>query len=218
MSADKLDAVRKIENIELIRDILFGSQIKDYSARIEHLENTQKALRDQTANTIKDVRDELDKRTEEIKQILREFQSAVKAIREDIKATSTTDADEKVELRQQIDRLSKRVATNVTNLDETIDKQVNSLRDDLFSSHRKQQVDILALRNEVFEELEKRLASLSSVKMTREDLAESFIELAFKLKGGELTSPVALPTSTSQTDSSYLPSQDTPLPEPPFLG
>lgn len=214
MSTDKLDSARKIENIELIRDILFGPQLNDYSNRLNHLENAHKALREDTASTIKGVEEELDKRTEEIKQILREFQSAVKTIREELKSAAIADSDEKTDLRQQIDRLAKRLAANVSNLDEAMDKQVGSLRDDLMSSHRKQQADVLALRNEVFEELEKRLSSLSSMKITREDLAESFIELAFKLKGNKMMP--ALATNTTP-DQSYLAPEEEVLPAPPSL-
>jgi predicted nucleic acid-binding Zn-ribbon protein len=214
MSNDKLDATRRIENIELIRDILFGPQLKEYSDRLHHLENAHKAFREETASNLKNVRDELNKRTEEIKQILREFQSAVKTIREDLKVMGSSNAEEKNELRQQIDRLSKRLATNVSNLDEAMDKQVSSLRDDLVSSHRKQQADVLALRNEVFEELEKRLSSLSSMKITREDLAESFIEMAFKLKGGETFPALASKSEPSDAEAGYGLSDEEP-PSPP---
>lgn len=211
MSNDKLDATRRIENIELIRDILFGPQLKEYSDRLHHLENAHKAFREETASNLKNVRDELNKRTEEIKQILREFQSAVKTIREDLKVMGSSNTEEKNELRQQIDRLSKRLATNVSNLDEAMDKQVSSLRDDLVSSHRKQQADVLALRNEVFEELEKRLSSMSSMKITREDLAESFIEMAFKLKGGETFPALAAKSAPSDTEVDYgLPDEEPP--------
>ncbi|MGB0561573.1 MAG: hypothetical protein ACPGVO_07180 [Spirulinaceae cyanobacterium] len=223
MSNDKLDSARKIENIELIRDILFGPQLNDYSTRLNHLENAHKALREESASNIKGVKDELDKRTEEIKQILREFQSAVKAIREDIKSASMSNDTEIAEMRQQLDRLSKRLATNVSNLDEAMDKQVSSLRDDLMSSHRKQQTDVLSLRNEVFEELDKRLSSLASMKITNEDLAESFIELAFKLKGGNVTPalPKAAPSRSPEPTRPYLGAESAAdaesLPAPPSL-
>ncbi|MEM8640317.1 MAG: hypothetical protein AAGG51_16100 [Cyanobacteria bacterium P01_G01_bin.54] len=223
MSNDKLDSARKIENIELIRDILFGPQLNDYSTRLNHLENAYKGLREESASNIKGVKDELDKRTEEIKQILREFQSAVKAIREDIKSATMANETERAEMRQQVDRLSKRLATNVSNLDEAMDKQVSSVRDDLMSSHRKQQADVLALRNEVFEELEKRLANLSAMKITNEDLAESFIELAFKLKGGQMTPalPKASATRSPEPSNTYLDSEPETgadsLPAPPSL-
>ncbi|MEA5418856.1 hypothetical protein VB712_06420 [Spirulina sp. CCNP1310] len=186
MNLDKLDPTRRIENIELIRDILFGPQLKEYSNRLQTLENAHKALRGETVASIKEVRDELNKRSDDTKQILKEFQLALRALRDDIKANKAAENDENTELRQQLDRLGKRLASNISNLDEALDKQVSSVRDDLLSSHRKQQADLIALRTEVFEELEKRIMTLSSAKVTREDMAESFFELALKLKGSEL--------------------------------
>lgn len=186
MNLDKLDPTRRIENIELIRDILFGPQLKEYSNRLQTLENAHKALRGETVASIKEVRDELNKRSDDTKQILKEFQLALRALRDDIKANKAAENDENMELRQQLDRLGKRLASNISNLDEALDKQVSSVRDDLLSSHRKQQADLIALRTEVFDELEKRIMTLSSAKVTREDMAESFFELALKLKGSEL--------------------------------
>jgi hypothetical protein len=207
MNVDKLDTARRIENIELIRDILFGPQLKEYSNRLQNLENAHKALRGETASSIKDVRDDLNKRTDEIKQILKEFQIAVRTIRDDLKSSRTDDESEKNEMREQLERFGKRLASNISNLDETIDKQVSSLRDDLLSSHRKQQADLIAVRAELAEELEKRITTLSSAKVTREDMAESFFELALKLKGTDLP-PASLPESKPAVSQRYV------MPEP----
>ncbi len=186
MDLDKLDTTRRIENIELIRDILFGPQLKEYSNRLQALENAHKALRGETVTSIKEVREEFNKRSDETKQILKEFQLALRALRDDLKASKSAENEENTEIRQQLDRFSKRLASNISNLDEALDKQVSSVRDDLLSSHRKQQADLIAVRTELFEELEKRITTLSSAKVTREDMAESFFELALKLKGSEL--------------------------------
>lgn len=211
MNVDKLDTARRIENIELIRDILFGPQLKEYSNRLQNLENAHKALRSETASTIKDVRDDLNKRTDEIKQILKEFQIAVRTIREDLKSSRVEDESEKNDIREQLDRYGKRLASNISNLDETIDKQVSSLRDDLLSSHRKQQADLVAVRTELLEELEKRITTLSSAKVTREDMAESFFELALKLKGTDLP-PASLPEAKMEPKPAV--SQRYVMPEP----
>lgn len=192
MNLDKLDTTRRIENIELIRDILFGPQLKEYSNRLQALEGAHKALRGETVASIKEVRDELNKRSDETKQILKEFQLALRTLRDDLKVSKAAENEENAEVRQQLDRFSKRLASNISNLDEALDKQISSVRDDLLSSHRKQQADLIAVRTELFEELEKRITTLSSAKVTREDMAESFFELALKLKGSELPS-VSLP-------------------------
>lgn len=209
MDLDKLDTSRRIENIELIRDILFGPQLKEYNNRLQSLENAYKALRGETVNSIKEVRDDLNKRSDETKQILKEFQLALRTMRDDLKATKNAENEENSEIRQQLDRFSKRLASNISNLDEALDKQVSSVRDDLLSSHRKQQADLMAMRTELFEELEKRIIALSAAKVTREDMAESFFELALKLKGSEL------PAASLPEIQAAPPARDQPVdPEP----
>lgn len=176
MNDDSKAALReRLGNIDQIRDILFGSQLRDYNTRLEQVETTVSVLQ-------QEIRD----RTDELKQsMFKEIQAAVDALEKKIKSLTLTDNEEKVDIRQQLDRLNKRLSANVTTLDETIDKQTSTLRDDLTASREKLQGDILDLRNQIFEELDKRIANLTKSKIARADMAEILFEVGLRLKGSE---------------------------------
>lgn len=176
MNDDSKAALReRLGNIDQIRDILFGSQLRDYNTRLEQVETTVSVLQ-------QEIRD----RTDELKQsMFKEIQVAVDALDKKIKSLTLKDNEEKVDIRQQLDRLSKRLSANVTTLDETIDKQTSTLRDDLTTSREKLQGDILDLRNQIFEELDKRIANLTQSKIARADMAEILFEVGLRLKGSE---------------------------------
>lgn len=165
----------RLGNIDQIRDILFGSQLRDYNTRLDQVESTVSVLQ-------QEIRD----RTDELKQsMFKEIQAVVDAMEKKIKSMTLKDNEEKIEIRQQLDRLSKRLSANVTTLDETIDKQTSALRDDLTSSREKLQGDILDLRNQIFDELDKRIANLTKSKVARSDMAEILFEVGLRLKGSE---------------------------------
>ncbi|GAB4379683.1 MAG: hypothetical protein Kow00121_34290 [Elainellaceae cyanobacterium] len=171
----KADFRDQISNIDQIRDILFGSQLRDYSNRLDQIESNLSVLQ-------QEIRD----RTEEVKQVLTtELQAAVEGLDKKMKSLTLKDTEEKVDIRQQIDLLSKRLTSNVQRLDETVDEQTRSLRDDFLGSREKMQEDILSLRNQIYEELERRIAVLTETKIAKEDMAEMLFELGLRLKGTE---------------------------------
>lgn len=222
----KADLRERLGNIDQIRDILFGPQLRDYSTRLDQIE------RDLTA-----IQQELRNRSDEIRQsVLAELQTAVEGIDKRIRAlalkdeedkfdirqqleaiskriTNTAeelqesiageldelaenadkrfksiqarDAEEKSEIRQQMDLLSKRLSGNIEALDENLDKQTSALHEGLQETQAKFQAEISDLRTQLFEQLERYCSMLSQVKVSRDDMAELLFELGLRLKGSE---------------------------------
>ena len=177
MTKDNKAALReRLGNIDQIREILFGSQLRDYSNRLEQVETNLMVLQ-------RELRD----RTEEIKQVFStEVQAALEGMEKKLKNLSVKDEEDKIEIRENIDRLSKRLSSNVANLDEAIDQQTTSLRNDLLASREKLQEDLLTLRAQLFEDLEKHFSKLTQSKVAREDMAEMFFEFGLRLKGKDV--------------------------------
>ena len=177
MTKDNKAALReRLGNIDQIQEILFGSQLRDYSNRLEQVETNLMVLQ-------RELRD----RTEEIKQVFStEVQAALEGMEKKLKNISVKDEEDKIEIRENIDRLSKRLSSNVANLDEAIDQQTTSLRNDLLASREKLQEDLLTLRAQLFEDLEKHFSKLTQSKVAREDMAEMFFEFGLRLKGKDV--------------------------------
>lgn len=206
-SLTRADMRDQLSNIDQIRDILFGSQLRDYTTRIDQIEANLSSLQ-------YEIRD----RTDEIKQTLSsELQTSVEAIDKKLKSMALKDNDEKIDIRQQIDLLSKRLSSNVERLDETIDQQIGSLRDDFLTSREKIQDDLQGLRAQVFEELEKRVTNLTESKIAKADMAEMLFEVGLRLKGTEF-----VPELRGAVDTSELSEDDSPkkylLPEDAMAG
>lgn len=203
MSDERVDVSSRFGDIGQIREILFGSQLKEYSNRLDSLEGALKDLREKTDQRLKELQEDSNRHIEEVKQgFSTGLQTAVEALGEQIKSMSLKDEEEKTDIRQEIDRLSKRLSSNVATLDEAIDKQTRSLREDLLSSHKKLQTDILDAKNRIFEELDKRASLLATDKIARKEMAEMFFELFLKLKGNEFAPP--LQEGAESSGSNYL--------------
>ncbi|MGA1626310.1 MAG: hypothetical protein ACO4AJ_11925 [Prochlorothrix sp.] len=222
----KADLRDRLGNIDQIRDILFGPQVREFVARLDQLERTLANQQQELRGRIDEVRqavtadlrselEALDKKLrnsvvkdEEEKQDIRqqidtlnkrlgtvsdsledaleeEIETTLETLNQRLKEAATKDEEEKFELRQQIDLLSKKLSSNVEALDEAIDTQTNTLREDFVSSRDSLQEELSDLRTQIFEELERYVSMLSEVKISKDDMAELLFELGLRLKGTE---------------------------------
>lgn len=165
----------RLGNIDQIRDIIIGSQLREFNTRFSKIEND-----------IALIEQEMRDRLEEVKTtLLGEIKFAAEAIDKKLKGAIASTQEEQLELRQQIDRNSKKFSTSIENLDKDIDTQTESIRTQMSQSVGKLQEDVHTLRTQIFEQLDLRFATLSGVKVSRDDMAELLFELGMRLKGTE---------------------------------
>jgi hypothetical protein len=160
-------------NVDKIREILFGSQIREYENRFARLE-------ERLAEELTDLRDTSRKRLEAIETYARsEFsylQEQVKSERED--RTNS--------LRQ--------LARDMSDLGDSLTRKINELDEKNMQADRQSRLELLQLSKNLNDEirskqeemsvlLERRFQELRSAKMDRAALASLFIELATRLNG-----------------------------------
>lgn len=184
MNNNQPDLGQGFNNIEQIRELLFGTQLKQLSNRLDSLETTLKEQKEETDKRIAALKIETDRSLQKLQESLStELQTSFRSLSEEFKAMKEKNIQDREELDQQLESISKRLSSNVANIDEAIDKQTRSLRDDVLSSHKKLQSDLIQMKKQVVENFEKRLANLGSSKVSREDIADMFFEIVLKLKG-----------------------------------
>jgi archaellum component FlaC len=165
----------KLGNIDQIRDIIFGAQLRDYNTRFDKLESD-----------LGNFRQELIDRIQEVKTTnIAELRSAVDIVDKRIKALQLTGEEERNDLRQIIDRTHRKSSSNFEKLSEDLEATTGLLRDNLSETKAKLQEDTRNLRNYVQEELERRLSAIGNIKVSRDDMAEILFELGMRLKGTE---------------------------------
>ncbi|MEM8602940.1 MAG: hypothetical protein AAGF24_03795 [Cyanobacteria bacterium P01_H01_bin.121] len=216
----------QIGNIDQLRDILFGTQLREYNARLDQLERSLVALQKTAREQTEDVRqtlttqlqaniDSVEKKLrsaavkdEEEKLDLRQQLEAVNKrltiVDEDLQKTIRNtcqeltddfdrklktfyikDEEEKFDIRQRIDLLSKRLNSNIEALDEELEKRTSTLHSNLTNTRETLQLEINTLRDQFSEQLEQYVTLLDQAKVSREDMAEILFELGMRLKGTE---------------------------------
>lgn len=171
-------------SVDKIREILFGSQIKNYETRFARLED---ALSRETAE-IKDT----------MRRRLDSLESFFKSETESLAARLKTERDEREETLNAISRELKantaQLSKKILDLDNRGAQDKSAGRQELMAESRKL-LDEIRQRNESLSSLvENRVQELRNAKTDRSALAALFVELAVRLKdegeNGKRSKPV----------------------------
>lgn len=183
----------RLGNIDQIRDIIFGAQLREYDNRFDRIESDISLLQQ-----------DIQTRLEQVKSVLTtELRAAFDSFEKKIKSINSTVQEDTTDIRQQIDRVNRKFSSSIEALDEAIDNQTGAIRDDFSQSRDRLQEDIRSLRTQVFEELDRRFSVLREVKVSRDDMAEILFELGMRLKGSEFV-PELKEVADSNLDSGLL--------------
>lgn len=165
----------RLGNIDQIRDIIFGAQLREYDSRIDKIESNLTL-----------IHQEMRERIEQNKTIyLTELRSALDSIEKKIKSISMTIQNENADVKQTIDLVNKKFSSSIDALDQTVEQQTTSLQKELSDTRETLQDDVRSLRTHVFEELERRFSMISNAKIAKDDMAEILFEVGLRIKGTE---------------------------------
>ena len=159
----KTELRERLGNIDQIRDILFGSYLRESNNRLEQIEKTSSVLQQ-----------EIRERTDELKQVLStEFQASIDNLEKKLKSVVLKDEQEKFDIQQKLELLMKRVSNSAEEVKTDVFKQlqieVNTLESKIKSLTQKDEEEKVDLRQQL-DRLNKKLNSnLESLDQTIEN-------------------------------------------------
>ncbi len=158
-------------NVDQIRDILFGGQMRDYERRFDELEERSKREAER-------ARAEFIKRFESIEQLLKEQADKhalqLKKLDAELKASAEAAA-------VSSDRLAKALRSELTDIDEKHDAGVASLRDRVHKLANETAESLRSSQDEISVVIDRMGTSLRDEKVARDELAGFFSEMALRL-------------------------------------
>ena len=165
----------RLGNIDQVRDIIFGAQIREYETRFGKLESDISLLQQEMRSHVEQLK----------VSFAAELKAGFDNLEKKLKLFNLNHEEEAADLRQQVDRLNRKFSTCVQSLDEELDSQTKSIRADISQTKVQLEEEVLALRDLVLEEIELRFSSLRQSKVSKEDIAETLFALGMRLKEKE---------------------------------
>jgi DNA anti-recombination protein RmuC len=165
----------RLGNIDQIRDIIFGAQLREYDNRFDKIDSDLSMMQQ-----------DMQARIEQVKTVLgTEMRTAIDSFEKKVKSITLNTQEDSADLRQQLDRVNRKFSSSIEALDEALDNQTGSIRDELSQTRERLSEETRTLKTQVFEELDRRFSMLRDVKVSRDDMAEILFELGMRLKGTE---------------------------------
>jgi DNA repair exonuclease SbcCD ATPase subunit len=159
------------DNIDRIRDIIFGTQMRDYERRFARLEERLLKESSELREDIKQRFDQLDRYT----------RNEVDALSERLKSEHNTRGAALNELTHELRELAKSTETRTMQLDEHATKNVSELRQQLLDQAQQLSEDLRARFDDLAAIVEHEASELRTNKTDRAALAALFTEMATRL-------------------------------------
>jgi DNA repair exonuclease SbcCD ATPase subunit len=167
-------------NLEKVRDLLFGGQMRDYDRRFASLE--ERILKETT-----DLREEVRKRLSSIEQLLAR---EVDALNDRVRTEQEDRSAAAKELARQLDDTARTFERKNSQLDDQLSRGMRELRQQLHDQHQQLSDDLKRQADQILERLARESDQLRSDKTDRASLAALLTEMAMRL-----TDDFRLPTT-----------------------
>ena len=165
-------------NIDKVRDILFGGQMRDYERRFARLE-------ERLIQETSELKDDVRKRLAALEQFVRQ---ETESLSERIRAEQEERSDATRDLAQDARTSAKAFEKKAGQLDDTISRVQRELRQQLLELHQNMNDDVRSKIDDVLGRLQQESNVLRNDKADRATLAALLTEMAMRLTN-ELSIP-----------------------------
>lgn len=163
-------------NIDKIRAILFGSQMRDYEVRFVRIE-------DRLNKEVVELREDLRRRADSLESYVRQ---EVEALSSRIRNEYAERAEAFKDLSGTLDNLNKVFEKRTRQLDEELSKGQRELRQAILEQGKVLSDKIRTSNDDILSLVERELSQMRGGKVDRSALANLFTDLAIRLNNGTL--------------------------------
>jgi uncharacterized phage infection (PIP) family protein YhgE len=159
-------------NVDKIRDILFGSQMRDYEKRFTRLE-------DSVTKALETLREDMTKRLDTLSSFV---QQEVDSLSQRVKTEKAERTEGAKEISREIKDAAKSIEKKLGQLEEQMSDGQSELRAKLLEHSKAISGEIEKLRRETAASLDREVEILRNDKTDRAALSDLFAEFSLRLK------------------------------------
>jgi hypothetical protein len=169
---DRNGGIDESGKVDRIRDILFGSQMRDYDGRFQRLE-------EHLVRAVADVRADVQKRLEVLENFMK---GEVESIRNRANAEQSERSGAIEKLSRDLIEAARNLDSKISGLAEHSGKEVRDLREQLLDQSKALSAEIREKHEQMKAGVEHEAAQIRGAMTGREALAEMLTEVALRLK------------------------------------
>jgi small-conductance mechanosensitive channel len=172
-------------NVDQIRDIIFGQQIREFEEKFDRLEQALKAYETKAAQSLDKTLGALETRLER----------TINALEEKLDQLSGASLKERTKLREMVENSDELLQASMTQLKNDMTTKLKLLEENTADMSSTFRDEMQQMRDEIEAEVVRKVDALSAGKLSRDTFAQVLVEIAMRLQG---QSPEAI--AGSETD------------------
>jgi hypothetical protein len=158
-------------NVDQIRDILFGAQMRDYERRFVRLE-------EKVSKDVAKLREEMGKRSDDLEAFI---QREVESLGDRLASEQKDRVSRDDQLKTEIDALMSALESKAADLDEKLTSSTRDLRKQILDQSKSLSKEIDSRSAALTQSLEKEAGQLQVAKLDRSKLAEILSQISIQL-------------------------------------
>ncbi len=164
--------VHEVANVDKIRDIIFGSQMRDYEKRFARLD--ERLTADAQA-----LREDTKKRLDALEAFV---QKEVDSLSQRLRGEKSERSEALKELTREMRDTAKTIEKGISQIDDQLAKEAAALRSQLLEQSKQLAAEIESKHRAASSALDREAQSLRTDKADREALADLFTEMAMRMR------------------------------------
>lgn len=170
-------AEENTNNVDQIRDLIFGNQIKDFEKQFNEHDNKLQMVEKKLLKEFTEVHAKLKKETER----------SLEVIEKKIDNLSHTSVKERLTLKELIDTIDKSIQDQLIVQKDEYSAKFEMIKMNASDENHKIIDDVNTFKTQIQTTLESSLLSLSEDKISRDSMAEMLLEIAMKIQNTDIT-------------------------------
>jgi vacuolar-type H+-ATPase subunit E/Vma4 len=165
-----------VNNVDQIRDIIFGSQIKDFEEKFAKLENSMHMMESSIKKAFNEAHTKLQRETER----------SLEALEKKIDNLSNSTQRERAKLKDLIDTTDETLQMQLSDQKDEFTTKLRILKENVSDEQNKLVENMNSMKREIENLLKNNLDRLSDDKLSRDSMAQMLLEVAMKIKGTDM--------------------------------
>jgi hypothetical protein len=170
----------KVNNVDQIRDLIFGSQIKEFDEKFNRMDANIKSMHEEIRQGFQKAHEKLQRETER----------AMEVLEKKIDNLSVTTQKERTKLKDLVDTLDEGLQEKIGLQKDEFDTKLKIMKENVSDEHQNITALIKSTRDDLDRMLKSELSTLSDNKLSRESMAQMLLEVAMKIQGTDMTAAV----------------------------
>jgi hypothetical protein len=179
------------KNVDQIRDLIFGTQIREFEEKFNRLEEALHASEARLPQILDESLGKFKKKTER----------SLEALEAKFDHFSATALKERVKFKERVDATDESLQDQLSNHRDEFEIKLKLIKENMADDHKKISKDLVRMKKEMHGMIESHIAALTQEKLSRESLAQMLLDVAMKLQGTTAHSFIADQLNDGERDA-----------------